>query len=103
MDETLLSLPVFVSNFAEAQITSEMYSALTAVLCEYFKKEFAKLYERCQNTTFVTNNATLLNTQVSSRVNELEGNFSAFMFRLAEAQQDLKLGTEVQVQAIESD
>jgi hypothetical protein len=47
MEDTLLTLPVFVSNFAEAQITAEIYQVLSAVLSDYFKKEFAKLYERC--------------------------------------------------------
>jgi len=55
MEDTILSIPIFVSNFAEAQISPEMYQALTAVLSDYFKREFKEIYERCQNSAFVIN------------------------------------------------
>lgn len=45
-DSTLLSLPVFVLSFAEAQITPVLYEAFQAVLADYFRRELSKLYER---------------------------------------------------------
>jgi hypothetical protein len=58
---------------------------LTDVLGDYFKKEFNKIYDRCQNSAFVINDGKLLNSQMSSRINELEGNFWAFCSRMVES------------------
>lgn len=58
-----------------------MLERFTNILSDYFKKEFAKLYEKNQNINFATGDNMSLNSQVSARINKLESNFWAFIGR----------------------
>ena len=81
MDETILSLPEFVTSFAEAQISSELSEHFTQVLSSYFKNEFVKLYERNDNSLLVTNDPNVLATSVNNKLKKHESNFMAFIQR----------------------
>lgn len=81
MDETILSLPEFVTSFAEAQISSELSEHFTRVLSSYFRNEFVKLYERNDNSLLVKNDPNVLATSVNKKLKKHESNFMAFIQR----------------------
>jgi len=58
---------------------------LSSVLGSYFKREFAKLYERNDNSLFATNNPQALANSVKNKLSKLESNFMAFVQRKVES------------------
>ena len=56
------------------------------MLGTFFKREFAKLYDRNDNSLFSTNDPKALSNSVRNKLSKLENNFMAFIQRKVEGQ-----------------